>query len=42
MTEIDFNQLTTIPISMGGQIKLPQELKFICDVKPYILYGKKY
>ena len=42
MTEIDFNQLTTIPISMGGQIKLPQELKFIGDVKPYILYGKKY
>ena len=42
MTEINFEQLTTIPPSMGGQIELPKQLDFLGDKKPYIIYGKEY
>ena len=41
MTKIDFEQLTTIPPSMGGQIELPKQLDFLGDKKPYIIYGKE-
>ena len=42
MTEINFNELTTIPPSMGGQINLPKQLDFLGDKKPYIVYEKEY
>ena len=42
MTEINFEQLTTIPPSMGGQIDLPKQLDFLGDKKPYIIYEKEY
>ena len=32
----------SIPLSMGGQIKIPKELKFLGDTKPYIVYDKEY
>ena len=34
MEKINFEQLTTIPISMGGQIELPKELDYLGDKKP--------
>ena len=42
MEKINFEQLTSIPISMGGQIELPKELDYLGDKKPYIIYDKEF
>ena len=41
MSKLTFESVS-IPQSMGGQIELPEELDFLGDTKPYILYGKEY
>ena len=41
MSKLTFEGVS-IPQSMGGQMKLPEELEFIGDKKPYKLYGKEY
>ena len=42
MEKINFEQLTSIPISMGGQIELPKQLDYLGDKKPYIIYDKEF